>query len=124
MADATSIIARARSLRRDSTEVERQLWSRLRDRRLGGRKFVRRMPVGPFFADFDCREARLIVELDGAQHAENRRDERRDAFLVAQGFRVLRFWNHEVVFDIAAVCETIVAALDGCLELYDRYRIR
>ncbi len=124
MADATSIIARARTLRRDSTEVERWLWGRLRDRRLGGRKFVRQMPVGPFFADFGCREAKLIVELDGAQHAESRRDESRDAFLVRQGFRVLRFWNHEVVSDIGAVCETIVAALDGRLDAYDRYRIR
>ena len=124
MADATSIIARARSLRRDSTEVERRLWGRLRDRRLGGRKFVRQMPVGPFFADFGCREARLIVELDGAQHAESRRDESRDAFLVGQGFRVLRFWNQEVMSDIGAVCETIVAALDGRLDAYDRYKIR
>ena len=124
MADATSIIARARSLRRDSTEVERRLWGRLRDRRLGGRKFVRQMPVGPFFADFGCREARLIVELDGAQHAESRRDESRDAFLVSQGFRVLRFWNQEVMSDIGTVCETIVAALDGRLDAYDRYKIR
>ena len=113
---------RARALRRDMTDVERWLWSKLRDRRLGGHKFVRQMPLGPFFADFGCREAKLIVELDGSQHAEIRRDDHRDNFLVSQGYGVLRFWNHEVATGMADVCETILAAIEGRLEAYDRYR--
>ena len=113
---------RARALRRDMTDIERWLWGKLRDRRLGGHKFVRQMPVGPFFADFGCREAKLIIELDGSQHAENRRDDLRDTFLVNQGYGVLRFWNHQVASGIADVCETILAAIEGRLEPYDRYR--
>ncbi len=115
-------IHRARSLRRDMTDVERWLWGKLRDRRLGGHKFVRQMPIGPFFADFGCREAKLIVELDGSQHAGSRHDELRDIFLVGQGYGVLRFWNHEVASGIADACETILAAVEGRLEPYDRYR--
>ncbi len=113
---------RARSLRRDMTETERWLWSKLRDRRLGGYKFVRQMPVGPFFADFACRDVRLIVELDGSQHADNHRDEKRDLFLLGQGFSVLRFWNQEVAVGIDDVCETILAAVERRLQPYDRYR--
>ncbi len=106
------------------TDVERWLWHRLRGRRLGGHKFVRQIPVGPFFADFACRDARLIVELDGSQHAGSGCDERRDRYLMEQGFRVLRFWNGEVAGNLDAVCETIVAALEGRLEAYDRYKVR
>ena len=124
MPDPTSIVSRARSLRRDVTDVERWLWHRLRGRRLGGHKFVRQIPVGPFFADFACRDARLIVELDGSQHAGSASDERRDRYLMEQGFRVLRFWNGEVAGNLDAVCETIVAALEGWLEAYDRYKVR
>ena len=113
---------RARALRRDMTDVERWLWGKLRDRRLGGQKFVRQIPVGPFFADFGCREAKLIVELDGSQHAGSGRDELRDAFLVRQGFGVLRFWNHEVANGVADVCETVLAAIEGRLQPNLRYR--
>ena len=114
---------RARALRHSMTDVERWLWSKLRDRRLGGYKFVRQMPIGPFFADFACRDARLIVELDGSQHAGSRRDAMRDTFLVNQGYRVLRFWNHEVASGIADACETILAAVEKRLAPYDRYRV-
>ena len=113
---------RARALRRDMTDVERWLWGKLRDRRLGGHKFVRQMPVGPFFADFGCRGAKLIVELDGSQHVGSRGDQQRDTFLVGQGYSVLRFWNHEVANGIADVCETVLAAVEGRLAPYDRYR--
>ena len=113
---------RARALRRDMTDVERWLWGKLRNRRLGGHKFVRQTPVGPFFADFGCRAAKLIIELDGSQHAGSRRDEFRDAFLMTQGYNVLRFWNHEVAGGIASVCDTVLAAVEGRLEPYDRYR--
>ena len=114
---------RAETLRANMTDVERKLWYKLRDRRLAGHKFVRQFPIGLYFADFACREARLVVELDGSQHVENARDERRDRFLVDQGFRVLRFWNMEVIESMDAICETIMAAIEGRLEAYDRYKL-
>ena len=104
--------ARARRLRRDQTEAERVLWQHLRDRRLLGWKFRRQHRVGPYFADFACAEGHLIVELDGSQHlAQRRRDDARTRFLETRGFRVLRFWNDDVLRDTANVLHTIIAAL-------------
>ena len=91
---------RARTLRRNQTAAESQLWRALRGRGLGGFKFVRQEPVGPYFADFACREQRLIVEIDGATHSadvELRRDLRRAGFLRAQGYRVVRVTNENAV---------------------------
>jgi len=103
---------RARALREAPTDAEALLWFHLRDRRLGDHKFRRQRPVGPYFADFACLEARLIVELDGGQHAEALAyDERRTRFLEAQGYRVLRFWNNEVLKQTDAVRERILLAL-------------
>ncbi|MBN9037042.1 MAG: endonuclease domain-containing protein [Rhizobiales bacterium] len=99
----------ARKLRRDMTDAGAKLWSELRDRRLDTTKFRRQAPIGPFVADFLCSEARLIVEIDGSQHADSKRDRARDAELRARGFRVLRFWNDDVMRDLRAVCDTIVA---------------
>ena len=114
--------ARAQQLRAASTDAERKLWRRLRDRRLGVAKFVRQAPVGPYFADFACRESKLIVELDGSQHADSAHDATRDAFLVSQGFSVLRFWNNDALRATDSVCETILAALEGRLEPFERYK--
>jgi very-short-patch-repair endonuclease len=100
-----------RGLRIAQTGAETRPWYRLRDRRLAGFKFVRQEGIGRYVADFGCRDARLIVEVDGGQHAESERDRLRDAWLNAQGYRVLRFWNAEVMTDTAGVCETILAAL-------------
>lgn len=86
----------ARRLRREATDVERTLWQLLRDRRLVGLKFRRQVPIGPFVADFACLSVRLIVELDGGQHAGSAEDARRDVYLQAQGWRVLRVWNSEL----------------------------
>jgi very-short-patch-repair endonuclease len=102
---------RSRRLRRDSTDAEHRLWYRLRARRLGGHKFVRQEPIGPFIVDFVCRERRLVIEVDGSQHAESKRDAARDKWLVDHGYRVLRFWNNEVFGNIDGVLETIVTAL-------------
>ena len=102
--------------------MERKLWYKLWDRRLAGHKFVRQCPVGPYFADFACREAKLVVELDGSQHVDSVRDEKRDRFLVSEGYRVLRFWNMEVIETMDAVCETILAAVDRQLEPFARYK--
>jgi very-short-patch-repair endonuclease len=99
----------ARILRRDMTEAENRLWRELRDRRLERIKFRRQVPIGRYVADFVCLEAKLIVEIDGSQHAESERDRVRDADLRKRGFRVLRFWNDDVVRDLSAVCDTVIA---------------
>jgi very-short-patch-repair endonuclease len=87
----------SRRLRVNQTDVEKVLWIKLRNRQLDGHKFVRQEPIGRYICDFVCREKRLVVEVDGGQHAESARDKVRDAFLVEQGYRVLRFWNNEVL---------------------------
>ena len=103
---------RARSLRETPTDAEALLWSHLRDRRLADHKFRRQRSIGPYFADFACLEARLIVELDGGQHVEAAAyDGSRTRFIEAQGYRVLRFWNHEVLTQTDAVRERILQAL-------------
>ena len=102
--------ARARRLRREQTDAERTLWQGLRGRRLGGLKFRRQHPVGPYILDFYCAERRLAVELDGGQHneAENRRrDEARTAFLEDRGVAVLRYSNLEALGQTGAVLEDI-----------------
>ena len=96
-------------MRREPTEAEDRLWHELRGRRLDNIKFRRQVPMGRYVADFVCAEARLIVEIDGSQHAESRHDQERDAELKARGFRVLRFWNDDVLKELDAVCDTIIA---------------
>ncbi|MGG7578688.1 endonuclease domain-containing protein [Rhizobium sp. Nf11,1] len=108
--------AQARQLRQNETEEEYHLWSDLRSRRLNCYKFARQVPLGPFIVDFLCREKRLIVEVDGFQHAENVSDQRRTEWLNANGYSVLRFWNQEVSRERRSVLETILAALEGRLE--------
>ena len=101
-----------RRLRRQSTDAETTLWFALRDRRLGDFKFVRQEAIGSYIVDFVCRDRMLIVEVDSSQHAENVRDLKRDAELGAEGYRVLRFWNHEVLKNRTGVLETIFEALN------------
>jgi very-short-patch-repair endonuclease len=102
------------SLRKHPTEAERLLWRHLRLRQLGGWKFRRQQPVGSYIVDFVCLEKRLIVEVDGGHHAvQVEKDARRAAWLEAEGFRLLRFWNTDVLRDVTIVQETIRAALDG-----------
>ena len=105
----------SRKLRQGGNEAEARLWLELKTRKLGGFRFVRQFPIGPYFADFLCREKKLIVELDGSQHAGNPHDVKRDGFLNAAGYSVLRFWNTDVFSALTAVCETILAALNGQL---------
>ena len=99
---------RARGLRAASTDAEGTLWYRLRARRLNGYKFIRQEPIGPYTVDFICREARLIIEVDGGQHADSPRDAVRDKWLADRNHRILRF---DVSRNLAGVPETIVAAL-------------
>lgn len=103
---------RARSLRETPTDAETLLWFHLRDRRLANHQFRRQRPIGPYFADFACLEAKLIVELDGGQHVEAvEYDEDRTRFVQAQGYRVLRFWNNDVLMQTGTVLEQILIAL-------------
>lgn len=108
----THTLSHAKEMRHAPTDAERQLWSRLRATRLSGWKFRRQQPIGPYIADFACLEARLIVEVDGSQHADSARDAARDEWLGAQGFRIMRFWNNEVLENEDGVLVTILAALE------------
>jgi very-short-patch-repair endonuclease len=105
------VVGKARRLRRDSTIVEMQLWLAIRSRRLEGFKFVRQDAVGPCIVDFVCRERKLIVEVDGGQHADSNSDRVRDAYLASEGFRVLRFWNNDVLSNKEDVLTAILSAL-------------
>ncbi|MFL6827077.1 MAG: endonuclease domain-containing protein [Bradyrhizobium sp.] len=102
---------RARRLRRLATNAENALWYRLRSRGLSGYKFVRQEPIGPYTVDLICRERRLVIEVDGGQHASNSRDVVRDEWLVDHKYRVLRFWNNDVLGNMAGVLETIASVL-------------
>lgn len=102
---------RARHLRKNSTDAEKHLWYHLRAGRLGF-KFKRQVPVGTYIVDFVCLEKRLVIELDGGQHMDNKiYDTRRTDCLMTKGFKVLRFWNHEVFQQTPAVLEVIMSAL-------------
>jgi very-short-patch-repair endonuclease len=112
---------RAQDLRNNATEAERRLWSRLRQRQLGGFKFSRQIAVGPFVCDFLCRERSLAIELDGGQHAERiAHDERRTAFLNAQGITVLRFWNNDVFENIDGVLQLTLGKLEELPAKFER----
>ena len=109
---AEHLTQHARLLRANMTDAERVIWQALR---LGqfGVKFRRQVPIGRYIVDFVCLSHRLVVEIDGSQHADSASDAVRDAFLTAEGFRVMRFWNHEVLQQRAAVLESIRLALGG-----------
>jgi very-short-patch-repair endonuclease len=107
----TNRVDRARRLRRHQTDVERILWLRLRNRRLGGFKFRRQFPIDRYIVDFVCADARVVVELDGGQHAISPTDAERTRVLEAFGYLVLRFWNNEVLENLDGVLETILATL-------------
>ena len=100
-----------RKLRGQMTDAERKLWYALRDRRLGGFKFVRQEAIGPFVVDFVCRDRNLVVEVDGGQHSESKSDARRDVVLSTEGYRVVRFWNNDVLQNREGVLMTILGAL-------------
>jgi very-short-patch-repair endonuclease len=105
----------ARRLRRDETDVEARLWSKLRRAQIDGHSFRRQHPAGPYVLDFYCAELRLAIELDGGQHNETpqqTRDARRNEWLRGQGVTVLRFWNSDVTSNLLGVSETIKATAD------------
>lgn len=101
-----------RVLRKNMTEAEQLLWRHLRRGQMGGSKFRRQHPFGDYILDFVCLESRLVIEVDGGHHAErHEQDNFRTVTLEAAGFRVLRFWNHEILGGLAAVKEVIWQAL-------------
>jgi len=98
----------ARNLRKEQTEAERLLWSYLRNRQMEGCKFRRQWPIGSYIVDFACLSRKLLIELDGGQHAEAIvYDEDRTKFLEAKGYRVIRFWNNEMLLETEAVLQRI-----------------
>ena len=101
-----TISPHARPLRQNLTDAERALWNQLRARRLNGLKFKRQGTLRPYVVDFYCSEARLVVEADGGQH-DHPRDAARTEWLLREGYRVIRFWNHEVLGDLEGVLQAI-----------------
>ena len=98
----------ARKLRKESTDAERELWKHLRARRMAGFKFRRQVVIEPFIVDFACLEAKLIIEADGGQHVlQEEEDAARTAFLESQGYKVMRFWNNQILVETRAVLECI-----------------
>ena len=103
---------RSRELRANATDAERTLWAQLRARNIAGVRFNSQFPIGPFICDFVSRTAKLVIEVDGGQHDWNaEKDGARTRFIEAQGFRVLRFWNNEVLENIEGVVAIIERAL-------------
>ncbi|SDT31651.1 endonuclease domain-containing protein [Bradyrhizobium canariense] len=101
----------AKKMRREPTDAEAAMWRLLRDRRLALFKFRRQVPFQSFILDFVCFEKRIIIEIDGSQHASSERDTERDLALIANGFRIARYWNNDVLQQPSAVLEDLLAKL-------------
>ncbi|MGV3457937.1 endonuclease domain-containing protein [Sphingomonas sp.] len=102
---------RARALRKNPTEAEKHLWEVLSARKTAGTRFNRQVQIGPYFCDFVARSLKLVIEVDGGQHAENIADATRTRFLEARGYRVIRFWNHDVLSNLNGVVAEIERVL-------------
>lgn len=101
----------ARKLRKDPTEAEKRLWSRLRGEQLGV-KFTRQFPIGNAIVDFACRRLKLAIELDGGQHADSPTDEARTRMIEAHGYHVVRYWNNDVLANTDGVLTTLMIEID------------
>ena len=111
----TTTVLFARNLRNNQTEAEHKLWSQLQDKKLSGYRFRRQHPIPPYIVNFCCLEKKLIIELDGGQHAEDNNryyDQQRDEFLRNKNFHILRFWNDQVINEI----DSVLAKILDCLE--------
>jgi very-short-patch-repair endonuclease len=108
---STRVRGHARQMRRAATGAEAAMWRLLRDRRFSAVKFRRQVPFEAYILDFVCFERRIVVEIDGSQHADSERDRKRDAELTAAGFRVLRYWNNDVLQRRSAVLEDLFSKL-------------
>ena len=108
-----SSASKARQLRKDSTDAERRMWALLRNRQFADRKFRRQVPIGPYVVDFVCLEKRLIVELDGGHHmTRGDYDAERTKWLMGQGFRIIRFWNNQVLNEAVSVLDALLLELE------------
>jgi very-short-patch-repair endonuclease len=105
-------VPRARVLRRSATEAEKKLWQYLRQTPFKQHHFRRQATIGPYFADFASHQLTLVIEVDGGQHAGNASDETRTRYLEANGYRVLRFWNNDVLGNMSGVLQTIDTAIN------------
>jgi very-short-patch-repair endonuclease len=106
-------VPRARALRRDATEAEKKLWQHLRQPPFKQHHFRRQATIGPYFADFASHQFRIVSELDGGQHSGSASDEVRTRYLEASGYRVLRFWNNDVLGNMSGVLLAIDTAIDA-----------
>lgn len=115
-----SLLENAKSLRRTQTDAEQKLWYHLRAHRFMGKKFKRQKPMGRYVVDFVCLEEKLIIELDGGQHADNvEYDRERDSWLRSEGYTVLRFWNNEMLNEMEGVLERMRMEIDNKIVLND-----
>ena len=119
---ALSLVKLARQLRAGMTDAERKLWLALKDRRFASFKFRRQVPVGRYIADFVCFEARLVIEVDGGQHADSVRDVERDRWFAQNDFRVVRFWNHDVLQNIEGVLTALLEHVERTPQPSSRLR--
>jgi very-short-patch-repair endonuclease len=99
------LVNTAKTLRKSQTDAEKLLWRHLRAKQMKGLKFRRQQPIGNYVVDFVFLEKSLVIEVDGGQHADNAKDEERDAWLTSEGFKVLRFWNNEVLTNINGILD-------------------
>ena len=106
------LLPRAKELRKNQTDAEKVLWNKLRNRQINGYKFRRQVPVGAYIVDFMCVSVKLIIELDGGQHAEQQDyDQKRSAYLETKSFQVIRFWNNEILTNIDGVLDSLTLTL-------------
>jgi very-short-patch-repair endonuclease len=105
-------VPRARALRRDQTEAEKKLWQHLRQPPFKDHHFRRQATIGPYFCDFASHQLKVVIEVDGGQHADNSVDDKRTAYFVSKRYRVLRFWNNEVLENLSGVLTTILEAIN------------
>jgi very-short-patch-repair endonuclease len=112
-----STTEQARQLRREATPAERRLWAMLRNRQLGGYKFTRQYPIGPYFADFACRQHNLVIEVDGSTHPDRgSRDRARDEYMMRAGYSVFRVPADGVLKDRGGICASLLAVLENRIE--------
>jgi len=107
------LVHRARTLRRDAPEAEKKLWQHLRQPPFKQHHFRRQATIGPYFADFASHQLRIVIEVDGGQHADNVADDRRTAYLASEGYRVLRVWNNDVLANVSGVLSAIDRAVNA-----------
>lgn len=105
------LLERARAMRSNMPQPERELWTALRAKRFAATKFTRQVVIGPYIADFVCRSHKLIIELDGATHSDPSRDDYRTTYLASKGYRVIRFWNNDVMTNLEGVLAALGEAL-------------